>query len=91
MRMVGTDIVSLKIRKSTYTIYVLSLFFATTTTIVLIAKLLTKKVSKANQSADNYNSHDKLFHLYLLEMSPTEGHQVFLIIILLHFDQYLAC
>jgi hypothetical protein len=44
---------------------VLSLFFATAATIVLIAKLLTSKVSNSGQNTDNYNSHEKLFHLYL--------------------------
>jgi len=43
--------------------YVLSLFFATAT--VLIAKLFISKVSNASKNADNYNSHEKLFHLYL--------------------------
>jgi hypothetical protein len=43
----------------------LSLFFATATTVVLIAKLLTSKVSNGGQNADNYYSHEKLFHLYL--------------------------
>jgi hypothetical protein len=46
-------------------VYVLSLFFATATTIVLITKLLASQVSNASQNADNYNSHEKLFHLYL--------------------------
>jgi hypothetical protein len=57
--------VGLKIRKSAYTIYVLCLFLATATTIVLITELLTNKVSNASQNAENYNSHEKLFHLYL--------------------------
>ena len=65
MRAVGTDVVGYKIRKTTYTIYVLSLFFATATTIVLIAKLLTNKVSNTSQNAHNYNSYEKLFHLSL--------------------------
>ena len=43
----------------------LSLFLATTTTIVFIAKLLTSKVPNGSQNADNYYSHEKLFHLYL--------------------------
>jgi hypothetical protein len=45
--------------------YVLSLFFGTATAIVLIAKLLTSKVSNTSQNGENYNSDEKLLHLYL--------------------------
>ena len=63
--MVEIDAIGFKIRTSTFTIYVLSLFFATATAIVLIAELLTNQVSNASQNAEDYNAHEKLFHLCL--------------------------
>ena len=47
--------------------HVLCLSFATATAIVLIAELLTNQVPGAGKNAENYNSHEKLFHLYLQE------------------------